>query len=186
MANKTKDNAAKTAGAETMGFQAEVGRLLDIVANALYSEREIFLRELISNAADACDKLRYLAIENPALTEGDAAFKIRLRADKDAGTLTIADNGVGMTRQELIDNLGTIARSGSAAFVDNLTGDKKKDVSLIGQFGVGFYSGYMVSTEISVLSKRAGEGEAGAGPPTAGPASPSNRRKWTAGARRSR
>lgn len=160
MANKTKDNAAKTAGAETMGFQAEVGRLLDIVANALYSEREIFLRELISNAADACDKLRYLAIETPALTDGDADFKIRLRADKEAGTLTIADNGVGMSRDELIENLGTIARSGSAAFVDNLTGDKKKDVSLIGQFGVGFYSGYMVSTKMSVLSKRAGEAEA--------------------------
>lgn len=160
MANKTKDKAAKTAGAETMGFQAEVGRLLDIVANALYSEREIFLRELVSNAADACDKLRYLAIETPSLTDGDAEFKIRLRADKDAGTLTVADNGVGMTREELIENLGTIARSGSAAFVDNLTGDKKKDVSLIGQFGVGFYSGYMVSTEMAVLSKRAGEGEA--------------------------
>ena len=142
-----------------MGFQAEVGRLLDIVANALYSEREIFLRELISNAADACDKLRYLAIETPGLMDGDSGFRITLQADPDAKTLTITDNGIGMTRDDLIDNLGTIARSGTAAFVDNLTGDKKKDVSLIGQFGVGFYSGYMVSTQISVLSRRAGSDE---------------------------
>lgn len=166
-AKGTKGASKKAAAAteetkttETMGFQAEVGRLLDIVANALYSEREIFLRELISNAADACDRLRYLAIETPSLTEGDADFKIRLIADKEAGTLTIADNGTGMSRQELIDNLGTIARSGTAAFVENMSGDKKKDVSLIGQFGVGFYSGYMVSTEMSVLSRRAGEDEA--------------------------
>lgn len=147
-------------GAETMGFQAEVGRLLDIVANALYSEREIFLRELISNAADACDKLRYLAIEKPELAEGAGDYKITLSVDAEAKTLTIADNGTGMTRDELIGNLGTIARSGTAAFVDNLTGDSKKDVSLIGQFGVGFYSGYMVSTEMAVVSKRAGEAEA--------------------------
>lgn len=155
MAEKTKENAA-----ETMGFQAEVGRLLDIVANALYSEREIFLRELISNAADACDKLRYLAIETPALSEGDGEFRITLHVDQDAKTLTIADNGVGMSREDLIENLGTIARSGTAAFVDNLSGDTKKDVSLIGQFGVGFYSGYMVSSEISVLSRKAGESDA--------------------------
>ncbi len=160
MATKTKGDKANAGGAETLGFQAEVGRLLDIVANALYSEREIFLRELISNAADACDKLRYLAIENPALLEGDAEFRITLQVDKYAKTLTLADNGIGMNRQDLIDNLGTIARSGTAAFVDNLTGDKKKDVSLIGQFGVGFYSGYMVATQMSVVSRRAGETEA--------------------------
>lgn len=169
MATKTKgdnansggpeENEPQKGGAETMGFQAEVGRLLDIVANALYSEREIFLRELISNAADACDKLRYLAIETPGLMDGDSSFRITLQADPDAKTLTITDNGIGMTRDDLIDNLGTIARSGTAAFVDNLTGDKKKDVSLIGQFGVGFYSGYMVSTQISVLSRRAGSDE---------------------------
>jgi molecular chaperone HtpG len=159
MATKAKGKKT-TGGAETMGFQAEVGRLLDIVANALYSEREIFLRELISNAADACDRLRYLAIETPALTESDPAFKITLSVDKDAKTLTVADNGTGMTREELIENLGTIARSGSAAFVEKLSGDAKKDVSLIGQFGVGFYSGYMVADSVSVVSRRAGESEA--------------------------
>lgn len=156
-----KANASETASsAETMGFQAEVGRLLDIVANALYSEREIFLRELISNAADACDKLRYLAIESPNLSEGDSDYAVTLNVDRDAGTLTISDNGVGMDRDELIGNLGTIARSGSSAFVDNLTGDKKKDVSLIGQFGVGFYSAYMVADSVSVVSRRAGDAEA--------------------------
>lgn len=159
MATKAKGKKT-TGGAETMGFQAEVGRLLDIVANALYSEREIFLRELISNAADACDRLRYLAIETPALTEDDATFKITLSVDAEAKTLTIADNGTGMTRDELIENLGTIARSGSAAFVEKLSGDAKKDVSLIGQFGVGFYSGYMVADSVSVTSRRAGEAEA--------------------------
>ena len=161
MATKAEKNTTTANGAaETMGFQAEVGRLLDIVANALYSEREIFLRELISNAADACDKLRYLAIETPALTDGDPEFRITLTVDTEAKTLTLADNGIGMNRQDLIDHLGTIARSGTAAFVDNLTGDKKKDVSLIGQFGVGFYSGYMVADQIAVTSRRAGEGEA--------------------------
>ena len=149
-----------TDGAETLGFQAEVGRLLDIVANALYSEREIFLRELISNAADACDKLRYLAIETPALIEGDGEFRVTLSVDKDAKTLTIADNGTGMSRDELVENLGTIARSGTAAFMENMTGDKKKDVSLIGQFGVGFYSGYMVASQMTVLSRKAGSDEA--------------------------
>lgn len=159
MATKAKGKKT-TGGAETMGFQAEVGRLLDIVANALYSEREIFLRELISNAADACDRLRYLAIETPALTEDDPTFRISLSVDTEAKTLTIADNGSGMTRDELIENLGTIARSGSAAFVEKLSGDQKKDVSLIGQFGVGFYSGYMVSDSVTVTSRRAGEDEA--------------------------
>jgi len=158
MATKTKK--AKTDGPESHDFQAEVGRLLDIVANALYSEREVFLRELISNAADACDKLRYLAIESPALTEGDTGFRITLTPDAEAGTLTIADNGVGMDREDLIQHLGTIARSGTANFLDQVTGDKKKDVNLIGQFGVGFYSAYMVATEISVTSRKAGDGKA--------------------------
>jgi len=156
-AETKKKKAGKT---ETMGFQAEVGRLLDIVANALYSEREIFLRELISNAADACDKLRYVAIEKPDLAAGDTDYGITITADKTARTLTIADNGVGMSREDLVENLGTIARSGTSHFVDQLTGDKKKDVSLIGQFGVGFYSAFMVSDEVAVISKRAGESEA--------------------------
>ncbi|MEQ8604876.1 MAG: molecular chaperone HtpG [Marivibrio sp.] len=161
-ANSKQKTETKDAGAEsqTMGFQAEVGRLLDIVANALYSEREIFLRELISNAADACDKLRYLAIETPSLAEGDGEFAIAVRVDKAARTLTIADNGVGMDRADLVENLGTIARSGTSAFVDRLTGDKKKDVSLIGQFGVGFYSAFMVADEVSVTTRKAGEAEA--------------------------
>jgi molecular chaperone HtpG len=143
--------------AETRSFQAEVSKLLKIVANALYSEREVFLRELISNAADACDKLRFLSISNPDLTSGDSAFIVRLAADKDAKTLTIADNGVGMNETELDENLGTIARSGTSAFVDELTGDAKKDVGLIGQFGVGFYSAFMVADQVEVLTRKAGE-----------------------------
>lgn len=145
---------------ETHSFQAEVGRLLDIVANALYSEREIFLRELISNAADACDRLRYVALEKPELAAGDADYRIELSVDSDAKTLTISDNGSGMTRDELIGNLGTIARSGTSNFVQQLTGDAKKDVSLIGQFGVGFYSAFMVADTVSVTSRAAGADEA--------------------------
>ncbi|MDE0815097.1 MAG: molecular chaperone HtpG [Alphaproteobacteria bacterium] len=145
-------------GGETRQFEADVSRLLDIVANALYSEKEIFLRELISNAADACDRLRYAAITTPALIEGDSDFRIALTIDKDARTLTIADNGIGMTHDDLANNLGTIARSGTSAFVDQLSGDSKKDVSLIGQFGVGFYSAFMVSDEVEVISRHA-EGE---------------------------
>lgn len=142
---------------DTRSFQAEVSKLLKIVANALYSEREVFLRELISNAADACDKLRFLAVSKPELTAGDPGFSIRLAADKDARTLTISDNGVGMTEAELHDNLGTIARSGTAAFVEELSGDSKRDVGLIGQFGVGFYSAFMVADKVEVLTRKAGE-----------------------------
>ncbi|SDG49903.1 molecular chaperone HtpG [Thalassobaculum litoreum] len=143
--------------AETRSFQAEVSKLLHIVANALYSEREVFLRELISNAADACDKLRFLAISDPDLTADDSAFKIRISADEKAKTLTLSDNGVGMTEAELHDNLGTIARSGTSAFVDEISGDAKKDTSLIGQFGVGFYSAFMVADKVEVLTRKAGE-----------------------------
>lgn len=143
--------------AETRSFQAEVSKLLHIVANALYSEREVFLRELISNAADACDKLRFLAISTPDLTADDSAFKIRIAADEKAKTLTLSDNGVGMTEAELHDNLGTIARSGTSAFVDEMSGDAKKDTSLIGQFGVGFYSAFMVADKVEVLTRKAGE-----------------------------
>ena len=142
---------------EKREFQAEVSRLLEIVAHSLYSEKEIFLRELISNASDACDRLRYLALTEPALTQGDANFWVVIEPDKKTRTLIIADNGIGMSRQEMIDNLGTIARSGTAAFVKELSGDSKKDVALIGQFGVGFYSAFMVSTEVEVVSKKAGE-----------------------------
>ena len=138
-------------------FQAEVSKLLNIVAHSLYSEREVFLRELISNAADACDKLRYLALTDEKLVSGDNEFKVKISTDKDAKTLIISDNGVGMTESELDDNLGTIARSGTGAFVESLSGDEKQDVGLIGQFGVGFYSAFMVADKVEVLTKKAGE-----------------------------
>jgi molecular chaperone HtpG len=144
---------------EKRNFQAEVSRLLEIVAHSLYSEKEIFLRELISNASDACDRLRYAALTEPDLTAGDAEFRVRLTPDKAQNTLTIADNGIGMSHDELIDNLGTIARSGTAAFVQNLSGDARKDMSLIGQFGVGFYSAFMVSERVEVVTRKAGETE---------------------------
>ncbi|MGO1076515.1 molecular chaperone HtpG [Inquilinus sp. CA228] len=142
---------------ETLTFQAEVSRLLDIVAHSLYSQKEVFLRELISNASDACDRLRYAAITAPELSAGDADYRITLAVDPAARTLTVADNGIGMGREELVGNLGTIARSGTRAFIETLSGDAKKDVGLIGQFGVGFYSAFMVSREVEVFSRKAGE-----------------------------
>ena len=143
---------------EQLNFQAEVSRLLDIVAHSLYSEKEIFLRELISNASDACDRLRHAALTQADLLGDDSSFKIRLKADPTAKTLTIADNGIGMNREELIENLGTIARSGTAAFVQQL--ESKQDGSnLIGQFGVGFYSAFMVAEKVEVSTRRAGEAE---------------------------
>ena len=143
-----------------MGFQAEVSRLLEIVAHSLYSDKDIFLRELISNASDACDRLRYAALTEPALIAGDSELRVTIVPDKAKGLITVADNGIGMSRQELIDNLGTIARSGTSAFVSQLSGDDRKDVALIGQFGVGFYSAFMVADQVEVLSRRAGEAEA--------------------------
>jgi molecular chaperone HtpG len=144
---------------ETLNFQAEVSRLLDIVANSLYSHKEIFLRELISNASDACDRLRYEAIAQPELTAGETEFRIRLSIDKAGRQITVADNGIGMSRQDLIENLGTIAQSGTAAFVSQL--DKAEaDVTQIGQFGVGFYSAFMVADRVEVTSRRAGEEQA--------------------------
>jgi molecular chaperone HtpG len=140
-------------------FQAEVSRLLDLVAHSLYSHKEIFLRELISNASDACDRLRYAALTEPELMAGDAELRITLSSDAKAKTLTIADNGIGMSRDELVENLGTIARSGTQAFVDKLGQDKKADVSLIGQFGVGFYAAFMVAGKVEVLSRKAGSNE---------------------------
>ena len=145
---------------EKLNFQAEVSRLLQIVANSLYSEKQIFVRELISNAADACDRLRYESITQPEFIADDPEFKIRIAVDKKARTIEIADNGIGMNREALIDDLGTIARSGTGAYLEQLTGDTKKDVSLIGQFGVGFYSAFMVSDSVEVLTRRAGEDQA--------------------------
>lgn len=149
-----------TSQPENHVFQAEVSRLLDIVVHALYSQREIFLRELISNAADASDKLRYEALKNPALNTGTKSA-IHLVADSEAGTLTVCDNGIGMSRDDMVENLGTIARSGTKAFLEKLEQQgATKDVNLIGQFGVGFYSAFMVADEVEVISRRAGTDEA--------------------------
>ncbi len=145
---------------ETFTFQTEVSKLLDIVAHSLYTHKEIFLRELISNASDACDRLRYLALTEPGLIAGDSDFKIRLMVDKDANTVSVIDNGIGLNRQDLVDTLGTIARSGTQNFAAQLTGDAKKDVALIGQFGVGFYSAFMVARKVDVLTRKAGEEQA--------------------------
>jgi molecular chaperone HtpG len=159
MLDAFRQHATAVMTQETRSFQAEVSRLLDIVAHSLYSEKEIFLRELISNASDACDRLRYAVLTEPALAEGDTDYKVILTPDKLARTLTIADNGIGMNREELIENLGTIARSGTAAFMSQLSGDARKDMSLIGQFGVGFYSAFMVAEKVEVLSRKAGEND---------------------------
>ena len=141
---------------QTMNFQAEVAQLLHLVTHSLYSNKEIFLRELISNASDACDKLRFEAINDGGLYENDAELKVKVTFDKDAKTLTITDNGIGMSTQEAIDHLGTIAKSGTKDFVSKLSGDQKADSQLIGQFGVGFYSGFIVADKITVESRRAG------------------------------
>ncbi|MED5388023.1 MAG: molecular chaperone HtpG [Pseudomonadota bacterium] len=145
---------------QTHGFQAEVSRLLHLMIHSLYSNREIFLRELISNASDACDKLRFQALDNPSLMEDGNEPSISLRVDQDAGTLTIADNGIGMDEQDVIDNLGTIARSGTEKFLASLSGDQKKDAQLIGQFGVGFYSAFIVADRVTVESRKAGTDKA--------------------------
>nr|WP_315206321.1 molecular chaperone HtpG [uncultured Albidiferax sp.] len=141
---------------QTLSFQAEVAQLLHLVTHALYSNKEIFMRELVSNASDACDKLRFEAIANPGLYEDAPNLEVRVSFDKDAKTLTITDNGIGLTQQEAIDNLGTIAKSGTKDFVSKLSGDQKADSQLIGQFGVGFYSGFIVADRITVESRRAG------------------------------
>ncbi|QYD67660.1 molecular chaperone HtpG [Paraburkholderia edwinii] len=141
---------------ETMSFQAEVKQLLHLMIHSLYSNKEIFLRELISNASDAADKLRFEAIENNALYENDPNLRIRISYNKDARTVTIDDNGIGMSRDEAIANLGTIARSGTKEFFGKLSGDQQKDAALIGQFGVGFYSGFIVADKITVETRRAG------------------------------
>ena len=141
---------------ETLGFQTEVKQLLQLMIHSLYSNREIFLRELVSNASDACDKLRFEAIDKPELYEGDAELRIDVSFDKDAGTLTICDNGIGMSRDEAIANLGTIARSGTREFFGKLSGDQARDAQLIGQFGVGFYSSFIVADRVTVFTRRAG------------------------------
>ena len=140
----------------THAFQAEVAQLLHLVTHSLYSNPDIFVRELVSNASDACDKLRFEALNNAALLEDAPNLEVRVAFDKDAKTLTITDNGIGLSEQEAIDNLGTIAKSGTRSFMEKLSGDQKKDAQLIGQFGVGFYSGFIVAEKITVESRRAG------------------------------
>ncbi|MAM70566.1 MAG: molecular chaperone HtpG [Gammaproteobacteria bacterium] len=142
---------------ETLGFQTEAKQLLHLMIHSLYSNKEIFLRELISNASDAADKLRFAALKNDALYEGDSELKITVDFDPKKKTVTITDNGIGMTRDEVVENLGTIAKSGTAQFLESLTGDQKKDSQLIGQFGVGFYSAFIVADKVEVLTRKAGE-----------------------------
>ena len=144
------------ASLETHGFQTEISQLLDLMIHSLYSNKEIFLRELISNAADAADKLRFLALADDSLYAGDAELTVDIQADEKARTLTIRDNGIGMSRQEVIDHIGTIAKSGTAEFFKSLTGDKQKDASLIGQFGVGFYSSFIVADQVTLTTRKAG------------------------------
>ena len=141
---------------ETLGFQAEVKQLLQLMIHSLYSNKEIFLRELVSNAADAADKLRFEALKEPGLLGEDPTLRIRIGFDADARTVTIDDNGIGMSREEAIAHLGTIAKSGTGEFLRALSGDQKKDANLIGQFGVGFYSAFIVADRVDVFSRRAG------------------------------
>ncbi len=143
---------------ETLGFQAEVKQLLKLMIHSLYGNREIFLRELISNASDACDKLRFEALDQPELYGGDPDLEIRVDFDPEARTITVSDNGIGMSRQEAVDNLGTIARSGTQEFLGQISGDKQHDAQLIGQFGVGFYSAFIVADKVTVVTRRAGAG----------------------------
>ena len=153
---KTDGQTPPSGQAETLGFQTEVKQLLHLMIHSLYSNKDIFLRELISNASDACDKLRFEAVSNPKLLDDDSELAIRIEFDKTAGTITVTDNGIGMSRAEVIDHLGTIAKSGTGEFLAQLSGDERKDASLIGQFGVGFYSSFVVADRVDVFSRRAG------------------------------
>jgi molecular chaperone HtpG len=141
---------------QTMGFQAEVKQLLKLMIHSLYSHKEIFLRELISNASDACDKLRFEALAKPDLYDGQTELAITVDLEPQTHTITVSDNGIGMTREEAISHLGTIAKSGTSEFLANLSGDQKQDAQLIGQFGVGFYSSFIVADRVEVFSRRAG------------------------------
>jgi molecular chaperone HtpG len=142
---------------ETLGFQTEAKQLLHLMIHSLYSNQEIFLRELISNASDAIDKLRFAALSDESLLEGQGDYQVHVDVDKDANTISISDNGIGMNRDEVVEHLGTIAKSGTAAFLESLTGDQQKDSQLIGQFGVGFYSAFIVADRVEVHTRKAGE-----------------------------
>ncbi|RYZ85222.1 MAG: hypothetical protein EOO68_30555, partial [Moraxellaceae bacterium] len=156
--NAASDQTDKQSNAKTKSysFQAEVAQLLHLVTHSLYSNPDIFLRELISNASDACDKLRFEGINNGALFEQDPDLHVRVSLNKDNKTITISDNGIGLTSDEAIENLGTIAKSGTKDFMSKLSGNQKEDSQLIGQFGVGFYSGFIVDDKITVESRKAG------------------------------
>ena len=143
---------------ETLEFQTEVKQLLQLMIHSLYSNKEIFLRELISNASDACDKLRFEALANDKLYDGDTSLSIRVDLDKDARTVTVTDTGIGMTRDDVVDNIGTIAKSGTRQFFESLTGDEARDSQLIGQFGVGFYSAFIIADKVTLTTRRAGLG----------------------------
>jgi len=148
---------SETPTVETHSFQAETRQVLQLMIHSLYSNKEIFLRELVSNASDALDRLRFLAISDDAVYEGDSDLRIEIEADEKAGTLTVRDNGIGMTHDEVMENIGTIAKSGTKAFLDRLSGDEKMDAHLIGQFGVGFYSSFIVADKVTVNTRKAGE-----------------------------
>jgi len=146
-----------TQTAETMEFQTEVNQLMKLMIHSLYSNKEIFLRELISNASDACDKLRFEAVANDALNEGESELAVKIEFDEESKTITISDNGIGMNREDVINNIGTIAKSGTKQFLESMTGDQKEDSKLIGQFGVGFYSAFVVADKVTLTTRRAGE-----------------------------
>ena len=141
---------------ETFGFQAEVKQLLHLMVHSLYGNKEIFLRELISNASDACDRLRFESVANGVPVDGDPEFRIRVSYDTTARTITVSDNGIGLSRQEVIDHIGTIAKSGTREFFERLTADAARDAQLIGQFGVGFYSAFIVADRVTLVTRRAG------------------------------
>ncbi len=153
---KSKKTRTKTTKVEKHEFQAEVRELLNLMIHSLYSNREIFLRELVSNSSDACDKLRFEALQNEQLLGGDAELKIEIEIDEKAGLVTVRDNGIGMSRQDVVENIGTIARSGTRKFLDSISKDKEFDSQLIGQFGVGFYSSFIVADKVTLLTRAAG------------------------------
>ena len=150
------DQVSDANGRETLQFQTEVRQLLQLMIHSLYSNKEIFLRELISKASDAADKLRFEALATPALLKDNPQLQIEVKFNAEENTLSVADNGIGMSRDELVDNIGTIAKSGTAEFLQQMTGDEQQDARLIGQFGVGFYSAFIVSDKVEVATRRAG------------------------------
>ena len=153
---KAKNTPTEEAGTEKFEFQAEVREVLNLMVHSLYSNREIFLRELVSNASDACDKLRFEAIQNAGLLGGDSELKIEIEIDEEAGQITVRDNGIGMSRSEVVENIGTIARSGTRKFLENISDKEEFASNLIGQFGVGFYSSFIVADKVTLTTRAAG------------------------------